>query len=208
MKIIITILLTINLLIATDYKVLDSNNLEVKNYTIDIKKLGDTIESKMYDEENGILKINTTDLNGSTLSFVWKADGIDIIGTIEEDKLHYKGVFNSQKVDKIIALGDAPFIFNARDSLTPFVLSDRDSMYLYVTSSSSLDAYKFKATKENEVKLKINGVEYNSIEIDFSIAGFIGLFMSSDKLYFDKKTGLFLKRIDNRRERVELIDNE
>jgi len=191
----------------TNYKVLDKNNLEVKSYTLDIRTIKDSDLCTMYDEENNITRVNFSDKNGFTTKFEWRTNGMDIKGHIKNNRLYYKGNLNGESINIVIPLEEGvPFIFNTRNALTPFILSDKESLYMYVTSSESLSAYKFEATKEGEVKLKIDEVEYDAIEVEFSMAGFIGLFMGSDLLYFDKESGKFLKRVDNRREREELID--
>jgi len=207
MKTLLLILITSNLLLATSthYKVLDRENFEVKNYTLDITKKGDTVVTIMYDEENDINRTDITDPNGFTKEFLWKAEGTDIKGRVDNGILYYEGTFHSKEVNLSIPIDDVPFMFNVRDSLKSFILSDKEEIYMYVTSSNTLGAYKFKATKQGKVKLEIHKVNYDSIEVEFSMAGFIGFFVGGDKLYFDKKSGKFLKRIDSRRDRVELI---
>jgi len=209
MKTLLLTLLTLNTLYAdiTNYKVVDANNLEVKSYSLDIQRSKLSSTCKMYDEENDVMKTNITDSNGSTTSFTWKSESTDIQGEVIENILYYKGLFKGEEVDISIALDDAPFIFNTRDALSSFILSEKESMYLYVTSSSSLSAYKFEAEKEDEVELIIDDVTYEAIEVSFSMSGFIGLFVGGDTLYFDKHSGKFLKRLDSRRDRVEVIEH-
>lgn len=209
MKALLLTLFSVNLLLATvtNYKVLDSSDQEIKNFSLDISKTSTAMTCKMEDEVAGTVKTDVSDLNGSTQTFTWVAKNTNIVGTVKDGILNYKGTFHSEKVDKSIELDkDVPFVLNTRDSLTPFLYSTQMTKYLYVTSSSSLSAYKFKATKEKEVKLTIDEKVYDAIQIDFSMAGMGGFFVGSDKLFFDKKDGKFLKRIDSNNNRTELID--
>ena len=211
MKTFVLTLLSVQLLLATthNYKVLDNNGQEVKTFSIELNKTQTEMISIMKDEVSGSYKKDVSDLNGSTQSFEWKGKNTDIKGTVEEGVLNYKGTFHGRKVDISIPLDEGiPFILNTRDSLTPFLYEKKQSKYLYVTSSSSLSAYKFKATKEKVVELKIDDKTYQALQIDFSMSGMVGFFMGSDKLYFDMKDGKFLKRIDHRNKRVELIDED
>ena len=209
MKTLLLTLLSVNFLLATvtNYKVLDENNQEIKNFTLEISKTATQMRCKMEDSANGTVKIDTNDLNGSTQSFTWKSKNTNVKGEVRDSVLYYQGLFHGKEVNTTIALDEGvPFILNTRDSLVPFIYSTKQSMYLYVTSSSSLSAYKFKATKEKEVVLKIEGKDYKAIQVDFSLTGAMGLFVKSDKLFFSSKDGRFLKRIDSRNNRVELID--
>ena len=193
----------------THYKVLDAEGLEVKNYMLDIQKDAKHITCKMIDEEHGVVKTDYSDYTPKTTHFNIKSETSDVDGEVVENILYYRGEFHSQKVDKSIPLDDGiPFVLNTRGTLIPFILSERESMLMYVTSSQDLAAYKFEAQKEGEVELKIGDKSYNAIEVSFSMTGFIGWFFSGDTLYFDAKTGKFLKRIDTRRNRVEIIDEE
>ena len=193
----------------THYKVLDAEGLEVKNYMLDIQKKAKNITCKMIDEENGIIKTDYSDETPKTTHFSIKSETSDVKGEIIDNILYYSGTFHAQKVDKSIALDEGiPFVLNTRGTLIPFILSDKESMQMYVTSSSDLAAYKFEAQKEGEVELNIGDKSYHAIEVSFGMTGFIGWFFSGDTLYFDAKTGKFLKRIDSRRNRVEIIDEE
>ncbi len=209
MKALLLTLLSVKILLATpvSYKVLDKDNHEIKNFTLDINKTNKNIICKMEDTISGTVKIDINDLNGSTQSFIWKSKNTDIRGEVEDSVLYYKGTFHGKEVNISIALDEGvPFMLNTRDALVPFIYSTKQSMYLYVTSSSSLSAYKFKVTKEKEVLLKIDGKEYNAIQVDFALVGAMGFFAKSDKLFFSSQDGRFLKRIDSRNNRVELID--
>ncbi len=209
MKTLLLTLLSVNVLMATvtNYKVLDSDGAEIKNYSLDIVKSEYEIVCKMKDEIADVLKTDISDLNGSTKSFTWKSKNTNVKGEVIDSVLYYKGMFKGKEVNLSISLDEGiPFILNTRDSLLPFIYSTKSSMYLYVTSSAALGAYKFKATKEGMVTLKIDGKTYEAIEVDFSLAGVAGMFVDSDKLFFSAKDGKFLKRIDSRNNRVELID--
>ena len=211
MKTLLLTLLSVNLLLATqtNYKVLDNDGQEVKNYSLKIEKSTDKIVSVMSDTLAQVVKTDITDLNGSTQSFTWKSKNTDIKGEVKASRVYYKGVFKGKKVDLFLALDkNIPFIFNTRDSLVSFIYSNKKSMKLYVTSSAKLSAYKFKATKEKMVDLTIDDKKYKAIEVDFSMAGLAGMFVASDKLYFSAKDGRFLKRKDSRNHRVELIDDD
>jgi len=211
MKTLLLTLLSVNMLMATttNYKVLDSGGQEIKNYSLNIEKSADAIVCTMHDNIAEVTKVDNTDLNGSTKSFTWKEKETDIKGEVKDATLHYQGLFHGKKVDLSIALDEGiPFILNTRDSLVPFIYSTKQSMELYVTSSSQLGAYKFKATKEKTVKLTIDEKVYDAIQVDFAMVGIASLFTSSDKLFFSAKDGRFLKRIDSRHNRVELIDDD
>ena len=211
MKALLLTLLSVNLLTATvtNYKVLDSSGHEVKNFSIETSQTATSMTSIMKDENSGSYKKDVSDVNGSTQTFEWKGKSTDIKGEVKEGVLHYGGTFHGVKKDISITLDEGvPFILNTRDSLIPFLYSNETSKYLYVTSSSSLSAYKFKATKEKEVELKIGDKSYKAIQIDFGMAGMAGFFVGSDKLYFDMKDGRFLKRIDSRNHCIELIDED
>ena len=210
MKTLLLTLLSVNLLMATvtNYKVLNSEGQEVKNYNLDIVKSDKEIICIMTDKVSEIVKTDITDLNGSTKSFTWKAKGTDLKGQVKDSVLYYNGTFHGKEVNISISLDEGiPFILNTRDSLVPFIYSTRSTMKMYVTSSKTLSAYKFKATKEDVVTLKIDDKTYEAIRVDFSIMGAAGIFVSSDKLFFSSKDGKFLKRIDSRNNREELIDN-
>lgn len=209
MKTLLLTLLSVNLLMATvtNYKVLNSEGQEVKNYSLDIVQSTNKIVCIMTDVAAETVKTDTTDLNGSTKSFTWKSKNTDIKGEVKDSVLYYKGIFHGKEVDLSISLDEGiPFVLNTRDSLVPFIYSNKSSMQMYVTSSASLSAYKFKATKEKTVELKIDDKTYDAIQVDFSIVGMAGMFVDSDKLFFSAKDGRFLKRIDSRNKRVELID--
>lgn len=209
MKTLLLTLLSVNILLATpiSYKVLDKDNQEIKNFTLDISKTDTYIRCTMQDSVGETVKIDTNDLNGSTQSFTWKSKNTDIRGDVRDSVLYYKGMFHGKDVNTSISLDEGvPFILNTRDSLVPFIYSTKQSMYLYVTSSNALSAYKFKATKEKEVELKIDGKAYKAIQVDFALTGAMGFFAKSDKLFFSSEDGRFLKRIDSRNNRVELID--
>jgi hypothetical protein len=192
---------------VTNYKVLDSDGQEIKTFTLELKKDEKSMTSVMTNEFLESTKRDISDLDGNTQSFEILGKETNVTGRVEKSILYYKGKFKGQEVDLSIELDEGvPFVLNTRDSLTPFLYSTDSTKYIYVTSSASLSAYKFKVTKEKEVQLKIDDKTYDAIQLDFSMAGMASLFMGSDKLFFDKKDGKFLKRIDSRNNRVELID--
>jgi uncharacterized protein YjbJ (UPF0337 family) len=192
---------------VTNYKVLDSDGQEVKTFTLELSKNEKSMTSVMKNELLGSTKTDVSNLEGNTQTFELLGKETKVTGKVEEGILYYKGKFKGQEVDLSIELDEGvPFVLNTRDSLTPFLYSTDSSKYIYVTSSASLSAYKFKVTKEKEVQLKIDDKTYDAIQLDFSMAGIASLFVGSDKLFFDKKDGKFLKRIDSRNKRVELID--
>ena len=209
MKTLLLTLFSVNLLMATvtNYKVLDSEGQEVKTFSLELSKNETTMTSVMKNELSGSTKTDVSDLQGNTQKFEILGKDTNVTGRVEEGILYYDGTFKGKEVELSIQLDeDVPFVLNTRDSLTPFLYSTESTKYIYVTSSASLSAYKFKVTKEKEVKLTIDEKSYDAIQIDFSMAGMASLFVGSDKLFFDKKDGKFLKRIDSRNNRVELID--
>ena len=191
-KVIILIFCFSSLVLSNNIKYLEILGKEkefLSNWKIETKKnisiiSGNTLLDYIYIET----------LNGSTT--LWKNkrkhENSTITALRKNDKIFITGTKNNEPIKREFPIGTYPWYQTPGFLLEPFVKSNKESMQFIMLRITNHNPILMEIKKDQEEKIILNNIEYESIRTYVYPASFLKYFWKST-MWFDKRTGKILK---------------
>lgn len=107
------------------------------------------------------------------------------------DRLHLKGTFRGEKIDRWREIDEAPWFQTLSISFRPFLNSDAKAIEFWTVRSDTLGVHKLVAKKNGIEELNIDGRGVAAEKLELRLTGIGSLFWKAH-YWFRKNDGLFL----------------
>lgn len=122
-----------------------------------------------------------------------KTKGHEFVARRNGNTITITGLYQHKKIDKTVSVNDNVWTNKIDYGLSYFVESEHDEIAFWTLKLSDLEPLQFKAYKEKEETVNINGQSFKAIKVKLTLKNMFLAKLWSAYLWYRASDGLFLK---------------
>lgn len=171
---------------------------EFNRFTLQIPLRMDEGEEVRWVMREGPVTINETyvlDAQAQTLNWSVKnaTAHTDYIGVRLGDRLHLRGQFQGQPLDRELLIDQRPFYYNPKLGLGAFVRSGKKVGHFWGFRQDVLEVYPMKAIRKRVETINVNGQQVSAVRVHWTVDDWRSTFFKR-VYWFRPSDGLYLKQ--------------
>lgn len=172
---------------------------DVTTHVIRVQPEGEVFRVELSSERAGATVrqsfLVAADLGTRAWSFSDPGREMDLVASVQGERIVLSGSFRGKKVDKRFAAAGAPWNQLFQVGLSPFVLAaGRETAFRSIGTQGpgELKIGRMSVTRKGEEVIEVNGRKVEAVHVRISLSGLLAMFWHGD-YWYRRSDGLFLR---------------